>query len=190
MSQRLSQSIFPVIHGYQLDSCTNQIFIRWYELESIDFCVNYNSFDRFVEDQSLVNSPASWIFWKPEGACCIRLRIRVDNESGLLGSSEGGSEVYGGGCLPYTTLLVGDSNNTGQIYPSCGGEFIRCILKYARCFTWNAGSWNCFTWNRVTIPLYQLTRSAYLTRESFVQSPIASHVPSCLLIRYFHQAIG
>jgi hypothetical protein len=45
---------------------------------------------------------------------CVGLRIAVDEERVLIGGSETGSKVYGGGGFSYSTFLVSHRNDSRQ----------------------------------------------------------------------------
>jgi hypothetical protein len=63
----------------------------------------------------LVESAASWVFGKAEGAGGVALGVAVDDQGALFGCGERGTEVDGGGGLTDATFLIGDSDYAGQI---------------------------------------------------------------------------
>jgi hypothetical protein len=80
-------------------------------------CVYGDALDGFAEDQSLIEGAARRILGKSQGAGGISLRIGIDDEGALTGSSERGTEVYGCGRLADTALLIGDGNDSRQMEP-------------------------------------------------------------------------
>jgi hypothetical protein len=65
----------------------------------------------------LVEGSAGRVFWESEGACRVGLGIAIDDESALLGGRQRGAQVYRGGRLTNTALLIGDGNNSRQTNP-------------------------------------------------------------------------
>ena len=63
-SNRFPKSIFPIFHSYQLDGRTDQVLVRRDQVQSLNFCVYGNSFDRFVQNQRLIESPPGGILRK------------------------------------------------------------------------------------------------------------------------------
>ena len=53
----------------------------------------------------------------PQGSGCVALRVNVDDQDIEAGRRKGRGNVDGGGGLPHPTLLVGDREDAGVLWP-------------------------------------------------------------------------
>lgn len=77
------------------------------------------------------------VFFEPQTARSVALRIAIDEEGALLRRSERSGKIHCRGRFSNATLLVGDGDDLPQEGPRDPMQSSRLELAETRCFTWN-----------------------------------------------------
>src|SRR5208282_3042230 len=126
--------------AYEFDGCAGEVLVRRNEIQAFHLSFLDEARIRLIENESVVEEPASGISRKAKGAGGVGLGIAIYHQGATLCGSQGSSQIHHGGCLPNATLLVRD-----------GYDFAQITLFPGHRDAWNLaepqpGS-NCSTWN-------------------------------------------
>ena len=111
---RLFEPILAILHVHELDGSADEVLVRRDELKAVHFGIEDDPFDRFSQNQVLIEGAASGILGKTKSAGCVGLWIRIYDQCALFRCCERGAEVYGRRGLANTALLIGDGDDSCQ----------------------------------------------------------------------------
>lgn len=83
-------------------------------MEAFEFGGDDGCAGRRVAEQDVVETGPGWVFGHANTGGGIALWVRVDDENPEIVGGQSGSEVDGGGGLPYPALLVDDRKDSAQ----------------------------------------------------------------------------
>jgi len=83
-------------------------------VEAFEFGGDDGCAGRRVAEQDVVETGPGWVFGHANTGGGIALWVRVDDENPEIVGGQSGSEVDGGGGLPYPALLVDDRKDSAQ----------------------------------------------------------------------------
>lgn len=106
--------VFAIFCENEFHGSAGQIFVGGDDIQALDLRLLDDFLERLVEDEAVVEGSAGRVFGKADGGGGVGLGVAVDEEGGLIGSGETGSEIDGGGSLADSAFLIGHRDNASH----------------------------------------------------------------------------